>query len=61
MLSKCANPSCSTSFLYFHCGKLFRVERRAPVSVRDEAEMTAQEDSRAALSITGCAKCVRPN
>ncbi len=26
MLSKCANPNCSASFLYFHEGKLFRSE-----------------------------------
>jgi hypothetical protein len=26
MLSKCANPSCTASFLYFHQGKLFRME-----------------------------------
>jgi hypothetical protein len=26
MLSKCANPSCSTSFRYLHEGKLFRFE-----------------------------------
>lgn len=26
MLSKCANPSCSASFRYFHEGKLFRIE-----------------------------------
>ena len=26
MVSKCANPACSTSFLYLHEGKLFRVE-----------------------------------
>jgi hypothetical protein len=26
MLSKCANPGCSTPFLYLHQGKLFRVE-----------------------------------
>ena len=26
MLSKCANPSCSASFRYFHQGKLFRME-----------------------------------
>jgi hypothetical protein len=41
MLSKCANPSCSASFRYFHQGKLFRMEtetseddraRRAPLS-----------------------------
>jgi hypothetical protein len=31
MLSKCANPSCAAPFLYFHSGKLFRVERRRPV------------------------------
>jgi len=30
MLSKCANPSCSASFRYFHQGKLFRMETDAP-------------------------------
>ena len=38
MLSKCANPSCTASFLYFHQGKLFRmnVEKSEP----DEAALT---------------------
>jgi hypothetical protein len=26
MLSKCANPDCSTPFLYLHQGRLFRIE-----------------------------------
>src|SRR5215831_1393489 len=26
MVSKCANPECTTPFLYFHRGRLFRVE-----------------------------------
>jgi hypothetical protein len=26
MLSKCANPECSALFLYFHRGRLFRLE-----------------------------------
>jgi hypothetical protein len=26
MVSKCANPDCSTPFRYFHVGKLFRIE-----------------------------------
>ena len=26
MVSKCANPECSTPFRYFHQGKLFRIE-----------------------------------
>ncbi len=26
MLSKCANPECSAPFLYFHRGRLFRLE-----------------------------------
>ncbi len=29
MLSKCANPSCSAKFRYFHQGKLFRMETEA--------------------------------
>jgi hypothetical protein len=39
MLTKCANPICSAPFLYFHSGKLFRVERRAPVLLRDDGAM----------------------
>ena len=27
MLSKCVNPTCSTSFRYLHEGKVFRLER----------------------------------
>jgi hypothetical protein len=26
MVSKCANPECTTPFLYFHRGRLFRME-----------------------------------
>ena len=26
MVSKCANPGCAATFLYFHKGKLFRIE-----------------------------------
>jgi hypothetical protein len=26
MVSKCANPECSALFLYFHQGRLFRIE-----------------------------------
>lgn len=26
MVSKCANPECTAPFLYFHVGKLFRLE-----------------------------------
>jgi hypothetical protein len=26
MVSKCANPECSAPFLYFHRGRLFRLE-----------------------------------
>jgi len=26
MVSKCANPGCAATFLYFHKGKLFRLE-----------------------------------
>jgi hypothetical protein len=29
MISECANPACSTRFLYLHEGKLFRFEREA--------------------------------
>ena len=29
MISKCANPACSSRFLYLHEGKLYRFERAA--------------------------------
>jgi len=41
MLSKCANPDCSTPFRYFHLGKLFRVE----TSARLERRRTLGQDS----------------
>ena len=54
MLSKCANPSCAAPFLYFHSGKLFRVEQRRPVP---QVEPSMSNPSRcAASSITGCVK-----
>lgn len=31
MLSKCANPACSTPFRYLRDGKLFEVESQGPV------------------------------
>lgn len=38
MLSKCANPSCTASFRYFHQGRLFRME--VETSDPDEAVLT---------------------
>jgi hypothetical protein len=38
VLSKCANPSCTASFRYFHQGKLFRME--VETSEPDEAVLT---------------------
>ena len=35
MLSKCANPSCSSQFLYLHRGKLFRMEVQTDAGVPD--------------------------
>jgi hypothetical protein len=34
MVSKCANPRCNVTFLYFHSGQLFRFE----TSARDTAQ-----------------------
>ena len=36
MVSKCANPDCSTPFLYFHRGKLFRMETEGRLDRRHE-------------------------
>jgi len=46
MVSKCANPECSTPFRYFHEGKLFRLEtklgpdRRRALDTADDAKKT---------------------
>jgi hypothetical protein len=42
MLSKCANPSCSTSFRYMHEGKLFRFE----VETQEEPAESAGQSRR---------------
>jgi hypothetical protein len=43
MVSKCANPGCSSVFLYLHAGKIFRMEvetsNPVPASFGTDAEM----------------------
>jgi hypothetical protein len=43
MVSKCANPGCSSVFLYLHAGKIFRMEAETsnpvPASFGTDAEM----------------------
>jgi hypothetical protein len=34
MVSKCANPDCGAPFLYFHKGKLFRLETESGLDRR---------------------------
>jgi hypothetical protein len=34
MLSKCANPGCTATFLYLHRGKLFRLDTSVEVLAR---------------------------
>lgn len=43
MLSKCANPDCSASFLYFHTGKLFRAETSVGLDRRRTLGQDAQQ------------------
>jgi hypothetical protein len=42
MLSKCANPSCTASFLYFHQGKLFRMETETAESAAGPTAASAR-------------------
>jgi hypothetical protein len=42
MLSKCANPGCSASFLYLHEGKLFRFDTDFESAARPKTEKTAR-------------------
>lgn len=39
MLSKCANPQCSASFLYLRKGKLFRIEMAPDDNVRPDPKV----------------------
>jgi hypothetical protein len=56
MLSKCANPSCTASFRYFHQGKLFRME--VETSQPDEAVLTrAGKSVRRAEFFWLCDRC----
>jgi hypothetical protein len=59
MISKCANPTCSTRFLYLHEGKLFRFEREA----RDDFQLLLGFDPKIRRHSPGveffwlCGKC----
>lgn len=37
MVTKCSNPSCSASFRFLHCGKLFHFEKRPQPADNDAA------------------------
>ena len=62
MISKCANPACSTRFLYLHEGKLFRFEREA----KEDTELllgfdtTLHKHSRGVEFYWLCATCATP-
>lgn len=61
MLSKCANPDCSASFLYLRQGKLFRFE----VESREQVKLTPGPDGSAAKPLSRteyfwlCDSCLR--
>ncbi|HEY6305182.1 MAG TPA: hypothetical protein VI488_01835 [Candidatus Angelobacter sp.] len=46
MLSKCANPSCSTQFIYLREGKLFAMEHTAKPKLRQQGPVLAKPASR---------------
>ena len=57
MLSKCANPSCSASFRYFHQGQLFRMEVELPEEDRNTVDGDAARVSRRAEFFWLCDRC----
>ena len=58
MLSKCANPSCSAAFLYFHRGQLYRVEKRNSKSNTDDSvPMTNKKPVRSVEYYWLCESC----
>ncbi len=46
MLSKCANPSCSTQFIYLREGKLFVMEHSSKPRLRQQGPVLAKPASR---------------
>ena len=56
MLSKCANPGCSASFLYLHQGKLFRLETGGNGDV-DVADPQGKHSSRRLEYFWLCDEC----
>lgn len=54
MVSKCANPSCTASFRYWHEGKLYRVEIGP---AQDKARFTTDAESRRSEFFWLCERC----
>lgn len=46
MLSKCANPTCSTPFVYLREGKIFMMEQNPQPDVRPDGPMLVKPASR---------------
>ena len=54
MLSKCANPACSTPFRYLRDGKLFEIETKSPAG---ENETGTKKHSRRVEFYWLCGEC----
>jgi hypothetical protein len=46
MLSKCANPACSTQFIYLREGKLFVMEHTGKPALRQQGPVLARSATR---------------
>ena len=60
MVSKCANPQCSTPFRYLYEGRLFRVEKQALEPVvpgEPEREFEIKKQSRRVEFFWLCRRC----
>jgi hypothetical protein len=58
MVSKCANPGCAATFLYFHKGKLFRVEAPADQTLEETGyENAVKKPARRLEFFWLCDKC----
>jgi hypothetical protein len=55
MLSKCANPACSTPFQYLREGKLFQIEMDSPP--RDGIHLVAKRPARKVEFFWLCGRC----
>ncbi len=59
MLSKCANPACSTTFRYLHEGKLYLIDTKAFAGRKPPADLKYAGKASTLEYVWLCSSCCR--